>query len=71
MALMLNILSDNDRQNDIRNTFQQPPSRNHPGIASIRESSEDGGRSSLIIAVESDVEDQTFKYCLQFIYTGT
>ena len=51
--------------------FQQTLCTPYPGVSSIRETHEKGGRSSLIIAVESDIEDQTFKYCLQFIYTGT
>ena len=51
--------------------FQQTSCASYLGISSIRESHEDGGRSSLIIALESDIEDQTLQFCLQFIYTGT
>ena len=67
---MVTNLAASETQHDIPNTFQQTPCSNHPGIASIRESHEDGSRSYLTIALEGDIEDQTFKYCLQFLYTG-
>ena len=71
MALMVTELSANETQTAFIDTFKQPPCSNHPGISNIRETREGEGRSSLIIVLGSDIDDETFKYCLQFIYTGT
>ena len=55
---------------DAIHVFQWSTCTKHLGVSSILESSEDECRSHRIIALDSGIEDQTFKYGLQFIYTG-